>query len=155
MTEWLHFHFSLSCIGEGNGNPLQGSCLENPRDGGAWWAATMGSHRVGHNWSDLAAAAAAAAWEYDNQYWPIHSSILAWRKPWQRSLGGHSSRVTESWTRPKRPCMLRCKIFFACGSFTPVKAERQGGPAACISGTLAVPSVQGHRLPQPQELWPY
>ena len=39
MTERLHFHFSLSCIGEGNGNPLQCSCLENPRDGGAWWAA--------------------------------------------------------------------------------------------------------------------
>ena len=38
-TERLHFHFSLSCIGEGNGNLLQCSCLENPRDGGAWWAA--------------------------------------------------------------------------------------------------------------------
>ena len=35
-TEWLHFHFSLSCIGEGNGSPLQCSCLENPRDGEAW-----------------------------------------------------------------------------------------------------------------------
>ena len=42
MTERLHFHFSLSCIGEGNGNPLQCSCLENPRDGGAWWAAVHG-----------------------------------------------------------------------------------------------------------------
>ena len=41
-TERLHFHFSLSCIGEGNGNPLQCSCLENPRDGGAWWAAVCG-----------------------------------------------------------------------------------------------------------------
>ena len=41
-TEQLHFHFSLSCIGEGNGNPLQCSCLENPRDGGAWWAAISG-----------------------------------------------------------------------------------------------------------------
>ena len=41
-TEWLPFHFSLSCIGEGNGNPLQCSCLENPRDGGAWWAAVYG-----------------------------------------------------------------------------------------------------------------
>ena len=39
MTERLHFHFSRSCIGEGNANPLQYSCLENPRDGGAWWAA--------------------------------------------------------------------------------------------------------------------
>ena len=42
MTERLHFHFLLSCIGEGNGNPLQCSCLENPRDGGAWWAAAYG-----------------------------------------------------------------------------------------------------------------
>ena len=41
-TERLHFHFSLSCIGEGNGNPLQCSCLENPRDRGAWWAALYG-----------------------------------------------------------------------------------------------------------------
>ena len=42
-TERLPFHFSLSCIGEGNGNPLQCSCLENPRDGGAWWAAVYGA----------------------------------------------------------------------------------------------------------------
>ena len=41
-VERLHFHFSLSCIGEGNGNPLQCSCLENPRDGRAWWAAVYG-----------------------------------------------------------------------------------------------------------------
>ena len=41
-AEQLHFHFSHSCIGEGNGNPLQCSCLENPRDGGAWWAAVYG-----------------------------------------------------------------------------------------------------------------
>ena len=41
-AERLHFHFSLSCIGEGNGNQLQCSCLENPRDGGAWWADIYG-----------------------------------------------------------------------------------------------------------------
>ena len=50
MTERLHFHFSLSCIGEGNGNPLQCSCLENPRDGGAWWAAVYG---VAQSWTWL------------------------------------------------------------------------------------------------------
>ena len=49
-TERLHFHFSLSCIGEGNGNPLQCSCLENPRDGGAWWAAVFG---VTQSWTRL------------------------------------------------------------------------------------------------------
>ena len=48
MTERLHL--SLSCIGEGNGNPLQCSCLENPRDGGAWWAAVYG---VAQSWTRL------------------------------------------------------------------------------------------------------
>ena len=42
-TERIPFHFSLSCTGEGNGNPLHCSCLENPRDGGAWWAAVYGA----------------------------------------------------------------------------------------------------------------
>ena len=49
-TERLHFHFSLSCIGEGNGNPLQCPCLENPRDWGAWWAAIYG---VAQSWTRL------------------------------------------------------------------------------------------------------
>ena len=48
--ERLHFHFSLSCIGGGNGNPLQCSCLENPRDGEAWWAAVYG---VAQSWTRL------------------------------------------------------------------------------------------------------
>ena len=51
----------LLIAGEGNGTPLQCSCLENSRDGGAWWAAIYGSHRVGHDWSDVAAAATAAS----------------------------------------------------------------------------------------------
>ena len=49
-TERLHFHFSLSCIGEGNGKPFQHSCLENPRDRGAWWAAVYG---VAQSWTRL------------------------------------------------------------------------------------------------------
>ena len=49
-TERLHFHFSLSCTGEGNGNPLQYSCLENPRDRGAWWAAIYG---IAQSWTQL------------------------------------------------------------------------------------------------------
>ena len=49
-TERLHFHFSLSCIGEENGNPLQCSSLENPRDRGAWWAAVSG---VTQGWTQL------------------------------------------------------------------------------------------------------
>ena len=49
-TERLPFHFSLSCIGEGNGSPFQCSCLENPRDGEAWWAAVYG---VAQSWTRL------------------------------------------------------------------------------------------------------
>ena len=57
-TEQLHFHFSLLCIGEGNSNPLQCSCLENPKDGGASWAAVHGVAQSRTWLSDLAAAAA-------------------------------------------------------------------------------------------------
>ena len=49
-TERLHFHFSLSCTGEGNGSPLQCSCPKNPRDRGAWWAAV---YRVAQSWTRL------------------------------------------------------------------------------------------------------
>ena len=57
-TERLHFHFSPSCIGEGNGNPLQYSCLENPRDRGAWWAAVYGVAKSRTRLKRLTAAAA-------------------------------------------------------------------------------------------------
>ena len=66
----FNFHFPLSCIGEGNDNPLQCSCLENPRDGKPGGLPSMGLHGVGHNWSDLAAAAAAA---------DIHIQIFVWK----------------------------------------------------------------------------
>ena len=58
MTERLDFHFLLSCIGEGNGNPLECSCLENPRDGRAWWAAVYGVAQSRTRLKRLAAIAA-------------------------------------------------------------------------------------------------
>ena len=58
---------SLSCIGEGNGNPLQCSCLENPRMEEPGGLPSMGSHRVRHDWSDLAAAAAFEFWINDSR----------------------------------------------------------------------------------------
>ena len=99
-TERLHFHFSLSCIGEGNGNPLQCSCLENPRDGGAWWAAIYG---VAQNQTRLKRLSSSSSmvsqmvknlpamqeicipslgWEDPVEMeMATHSSILAWRIP--------------------------------------------------------------------------
>ena len=68
-----------ACVGEGNGNPLHCSCLENPRDGGAWWAAVYGSHRVGHDWSDLAAEwYGCGAVIFNFTYWEIFWLSTFW-----------------------------------------------------------------------------
>src|SRR5574340_830361 len=85
MTERLHFHFSLSCIGEGNGNPLQCSCLENPRDRGAWWAAVHGVARSRTRLSDFTFTFHFHALEKETA---IHSSVLAWRIPGMGEPGG-------------------------------------------------------------------
>ena len=76
-TERLHFHFSLSCIGEGQGNPLQCSGLENPRDGGAWWAAIYG---VAQSWTWL-------KWLSSSSNMPIkHESNVFHSLSWLRYL---------------------------------------------------------------------
>ena len=73
------------------------------------------------------------------------------REAWQATV----HRVTKSCTQPKRTHVHRHKSFFACGSSVPVRIKCEGGMAAWVEGTLMAPSVQGHRLPQPQELCPY
>ena len=85
MTEQLHFHFSLSCIGEGNGKPLQRSCLENPRDGGAWWAAICGVTQSRTRLSDFTFTFHFHALE---KKMATHSSVLAWRIPGMREPDG-------------------------------------------------------------------
>ena len=126
-TEWLPFHFPLSCIGEGNGNPLQCSCLENPRDGGAWWAAVYGvaesrtrlkrlssSSSIKTSWASLVAQTVKnllTMWKTQlpslgqedalEKGMATHPSILAWRIPWPEELGGlqslESQRVRHDW----------------------------------------------------------
>ena len=124
MTERLHFHFSLSCFGEGNGNPLQYSCLENPRDGGSWWAAIYGVTQSRRRLKRLSSSSSSgsfrtslvaqlvknspAMWEtwVKSLGWedPLkkgtatHSSILVWRIPWtgeSSPWGRKKSDMTE------------------------------------------------------------
>ena len=71
-TEQLHFHFSLACIGEGNGNPLQCSCLENPRDGGAWWAAVYG---VAQSLTRLKWLSSSSSSHYPQWFWSPRKSV--------------------------------------------------------------------------------
>ena len=92
-TERLHFHFSLSCLGEGHGNPLQYSCLENPRDGGAWWAAVYG---VAQSWTWLKRLSSSSSillcsWLFTG-WWKLQVWLLIclvsqqWRQWWQISM---------------------------------------------------------------------
>ena len=83
--EQLHFHFSLSHIGEGNGNQLQCSCLENPRDGGPWWAAVHGVAKSQTRLSDFTFTFHFHALEKEMA---THSSVLAWRIPGTGEPGG-------------------------------------------------------------------
>ena len=122
MTERLPFHFSLSCKEEGNGNPLQCSCLENPRDGGAWWAAVYG---VAQSWTRLERLSSSSSSMASSLGFPsgsvvknlpgiqemqvrslgqedpleedmaTHSSILAWRIPWTEEPGGLQSKGSQ------------------------------------------------------------
>ena len=80
-TAWLHFHFSLSCIGEGNGNPLQCSCLENPRDGGAWWAAVYGVAQSRTRLKRLSSMSASSACTF--LLWTSLSSLSSLNSKWQ------------------------------------------------------------------------
>ena len=97
MTERLHFHFSLSCIGEGNGNPLQCSCLENPRDSGAWWAAVYG----------VAQSRTRLKWLSSSSKNPREVSQ---KKPqvlavWRESTGSQVGIEAEKWIGYCYPCV--------------------------------------------------
>ena len=141
--------------GEGNGNPLQCSFLENPRDGGAWWAAIYG---VTQSRTRLKRSSSSSS---NRRVWQqVLTNMLQYsclenplpdREAWQATV----YRVRKSQTLPKNPVRIDARLFFACGSSAPVRVEREGDTAAWPIGTLVAPSVQRHRLPPPQELWPY
>ena len=95
-TERLHFHISLSCIGEGNGNPRQCSCLENPRDRGAWWAAVYGvaQSRTQLKWLSSSSSSLSveleAFWRTLTSWWSMGSGVL-----WSRVL--NSVLLLQNW----------------------------------------------------------
>ena len=137
MTERLHFHFSLSCIGEGNGNPLQCSCLENSRDGGGWWAAVYGVAQSRTQLKRLSSDLAAAGEGVEKAMAP-HSSTLAWKIPWTeeepgrlQSMGslrvGHDSVTSLSpftfmhWRRKWQPTPV----------FLPGESQGRGSLVGC------------------------
>jgi len=100
-TEQLHFHFSLSCIGEGNGNPLQCSCLENPRDRGAWWAAVYGVAQSRTWLKQLSSSSVhiliSCIWQY------IHNEILlGHKKEWNNAIYSNMDKPKDYHTKWKK-----------------------------------------------------
>ena len=97
MIERLHFIFSLSCIGEGNGNPLECSCMENPRDGGAWWAAVYGVAQSRTRLKRLSRSSVSrfqCVWWPPGGQWGRRAGLLSGTKP--RGPGSHvSTQGTE------------------------------------------------------------
>ena len=86
-TERLHFHFSLSCIGEGNGNPLQCSCPEKPREGGAWWASV---YRIAQSQTRLKQLSSSSSSSWCRKHRRCRFSLwvgtIPWRRKWQPTL---------------------------------------------------------------------
>ena len=133
----LHFHSSLSCIGEGNGNPLQCSCLENPRDGGAWWAAFYG---VAQSRTQLKRLSSSSS-----RRWHPTPLLLPGKIPWMQEPGmlqsmgsrrvGHDWATSLSlftfmhWRRRWQPIPV----------FSPVRIPGTGKPDG-------LPSMGSHRV---------
>ena len=107
-TERLHFHFSLSCIGEGNGNPLQCSCLENPRDGGAWWAAVSAVAQSRTRLKRLSSSSSSSSpvWGSSNEFsavvltfftkWCHGAQASEGRGPWPACRGSWEDAVSPA-----------------------------------------------------------
>ena len=131
-TERLHFPFSLSCIGEGHGNPLQCSCLENPRDGGAWWAAVYGvtQSRTRLKWLSSSSSSISSSKTELHQFCPLlwHQQFLPvqWISP--ISILPHVAifptvRQTSSWPH------FSCYSFFLCFTWVWVNKAVSKEPA--------------------------
>ena len=118
-TERLPFHFSLSCIGEGNGNPLQCSCLENPRDGGDWWAAIYG---VAQSQTRLKRLNSSSRYIWRRRQWDPTPVLLPGKPHGQRSLVG-----CRPWGHKESDTTEQLHFHFSLSCI----AEGNGNPLQC------------------------
>ena len=122
-TERLHFHFSLSCIGEGNGNPLQCSCLENPRDWGAWWAAI---YRVAQSQTWLQRLSSSSSSKESKIGFHLYlftlflaSFFLSWNNFWDVALNKVFQRIEMIWSLTNEAYKQYVHLERILGKFSP------------------------------------
>ena len=139
-TDRLHFHVSLSCIGKGNGNPLQCSCLENPRDGGSWWAAVSGVAQSRTQLKRLSSSSSSRYSQVQIQV-KIAQSFLTLRDPMDCSLPGSfvhgilQARILERVAIPfsRASSQPRDQIHISCSRQILYHMSHQGSPRLLIN----------------------
>ena len=148
MTQRLHFHFSLSCIGEGNGNPLQCSCLENPRDGGAWWAAVYGVAMILSTFScTYSVQFICSVVSNSLQSHELKHARLPYPSPTPRACSNScpSNRwchpIISSSVSPFSPCL---QSFPASGSFPMSQFFASGSQSTGVSASASVLPMNTH-----------
>ena len=123
-TERLHFHFSLSCIGGGNGNPLQCSCLENPRDGGAWWAAVYGVAQSRTRLTRYSSSSSSSIeLHYRDNNWDLYPRSLIAQPLWYFVTNHHSQFIQTFYHSPTRP--PECLFFQESSTSHPWKKRHE------------------------------
>ena len=149
MTERLHFHFSLSCIGEGTGNPLQCSCLENPRDGGAWWAAVNGVAQSRTRLKRLSSSSSSSRVLLTQSYFFFLLSLGRYFKIQEGFVLGSFSPALGSelfllvWWGCGQVCHWIVPLGHVCGPVS-VSTHRPGRGLRCVC--WAVSSTAAHQL---------
>ena len=127
----IYFTHGSVLVGEGSGDPLQYSCLENPMDGGAWWAAV---HGVAKSQTRLSDFTFTFQFHTLKKEMATHSSVLAWRIPGMGEPGGLPSMGSQSWTRLKRlssssnqqSICFRSSILLVMLKYFPIKLGHRG-----------------------------
>ena len=159
MTERLHFHFSLSCIGEGNGNPLQCSCLENSRDGGAWWAAVYG---VTQGRTRLKRLSSSSCWDslcdlhqqqhqWHHRFHGLYSLLLLLLSRFSRvqlcaTPETAATRLPHPWDSPGKNTGVGCHFLLQCMKEKRESEVAQSCPTLCDPMDCSPPGSSVHGI---------
>ena len=142
-TQWLHFHFSLSFIGKGNGHPLQCSCLENPRDGRAWWAAVYGVAQSQTRLKRLSSSSSSSS-SGSVSHSVVSDSVRSHRR--------QPTRLPHPWDSPGKNTAVGCHFLLQCMKVKSESEVAQSCPTLSDPMDCSLPGSSVHGVSR-QEYW--